>query len=135
MRTSELAVQAGVNPQTLRYYERQGLLSSPQRTSAGYRIYGQEALRRVRFIRRAQAVGFSLGEIATLLHLSGGKPTDCRAARELAADKAVEVDRRIEDLLVIRELLGQLVERCDEDAEPGRCPMLSEFAEDPVADG
>lgn len=135
MRTSELAARLSVNPQTLRYYERLGLLPEPDRTPAGYRVFNEAAVSRVRFIRRAQSVGFTLAEVETLLHLSAGQPTDCHDARELAAEKVCDLDQRIDDLLAVRALLGRLVERCDETGRAGHCPMITELGEDPTREG
>jgi DNA-binding transcriptional MerR regulator len=75
MRTMQVAQRAGVNAQTLRYYERRGLLPDPPRTASGYRAYGPEAVRIVRFVKRAQELGFSLTEIEVLLHLADGGPS------------------------------------------------------------
>lgn len=133
MRTSELAAQAGVNPQTLRYYERRGLLPPPERTPAGYREFDEAAVRRMQFIKRAQAVGFTLAEVETLLHLAAGRHTGCHDARALAEEKVAELDQRIRDLRSVRRLLDQFVERCDESADPGRCPLLAELSEPAVA--
>jgi Hg(II)-responsive transcriptional regulator len=130
MRTSELAARAGVNPQTLRYYERRGLLPPPARTPSGYREFDEAAVSRMQFIKRAQSVGFSLAEVETLLHLSAGQPTDCHGARELATVKISELDQRIRDLRSVRRLLDRFVEQCDEATEPGHCPMLAELSED-----
>ncbi|HSS23314.1 MAG TPA: MerR family transcriptional regulator, partial [Mycobacterium sp.] len=77
MRTSEVAAQAHVNTQTLRYYERRGLLSEPARTQSGYRDYTSDAVRVVRFVKRAQQLGFTLDDIEDLLHLAAGGPTAC----------------------------------------------------------
>jgi MerR family transcriptional regulator, mercuric resistance operon regulatory protein len=74
MRTGEVALQAQVNAQTLRYYERRGLLPEPQRTRSGYRAYTPDAVRVVRFVKRAQQLGFTLDDIEDLLHLSEGGP-------------------------------------------------------------
>src|SRR5919199_6927108 len=99
MRTGEVAAEAGVNVQTLRYYERRGLLPEPARRESGYRVYGPDAVRRVRFIKRAQELGFGLREAESLLALATGGPESCEAARELAETKVAELDRRIADLL------------------------------------
>jgi Hg(II)-responsive transcriptional regulator len=133
MRTKELADRVGVNPQTLRYYERRGLLPEPARTLSGYREFDEAAVTRMQFIKRAQSVGFTLAEVETLLHLSAGRQTDCRAARELAREKITELDQRIRDLRSLRRLLDRLVEQCDEATEPGQCPMLVEISEGQVA--
>ena len=98
MRTSELAARAAVNPQTLRYYERRGLLSEPVRSPGRYRVYPAEAVQRVRFIRRAQELGFTLAEVEVLLHLAEGGPDSCEKARALATDKISDLRRRMADL-------------------------------------
>ena len=133
MRTSELATRVGLNPQTLRYYERRGLLPPPERTPSGYREFDEAAVRRLQFIKRAQSVGFTLAEVETLLHLSAGQQTDCRGARDLAEVKIAELDQRIRDLRSVRRLLDRFVEQCDESTEPGGCPMLAELSGAPVA--
>jgi MerR family mercuric resistance operon transcriptional regulator len=84
MRTSELASRARVHPETLRYYERRGLLHEPPRTEGGYRNYPDAAVELLRFIKRAQDLGFTLDEVEELLHLNGGGPDSRDAARALA---------------------------------------------------
>ena len=95
MRTSEVADKAGVNTQTLRYYERRGLLDAPPRTPGGYREYPSSAVSLLRFVERAQQLGFSLGEIDELLSLADGGPDNCDSARALAETHLVELDRKI----------------------------------------
>src|SRR5215216_250226 len=102
MRTGEVAAQAEVNVQTLRYYERRGLLPEPERQKSGYRVYGPDAVRTVRFVKRAQELGFGLRDAQALLALAGGGPPSCDAARELAREKIAELDRRIADLSAMR---------------------------------
>ncbi len=87
MRTAQVAELAGVNTQTLRYYERRGLLPNPERTRAGYRDYGPDAVRTVRFVKRSQELGFTLTEIETLLVLADGGPDSCEATQHLATEK------------------------------------------------
>jgi DNA-binding transcriptional MerR regulator len=101
-----VAEQAQVNPQTLRYYERRGLLPEPERSPTGYRAYRSEAVRVVRFIKRAQELGFSLDDVESLLHLAEGGPDSCEAARSLATDKLADLDRRIAQLQSMRARAG-----------------------------
>jgi len=101
----------------------------PVSGSRGYREFDEAAVSRMRFIKRAQSVGFTLAEVETLLHLSAGQQTDCHGARELASEKITELDQRIRDLRSLRRLLDRFVEQCDEAAEPGHCPMLAELSE------
>ena len=124
-----MAAQARVNPQTLRYYERRGLLPEPERSAAGYRAYGSEAVRIVRFIKRAQDLGFSLDDVETLLHLAEGGPDSCDGARALASDKIDDLERRIADLQAMRAALARLVETCEQPRDRRECPILAEIPE------
>ena len=129
MRTSQVAEQAGVNVQTLRYYERRGLLPEPPRGESGYRVYGPDAVRRVRFIKRAQELGFGLSEAESLLALATGGPESCEAARELADAKVAELDRRIADLVAMRDSLRQLAATCARPRAERECPLLHSIQE------
>ena len=124
MRTGEVAAEAGVNVQTLRYYERRGLLPEPARRESGYRVYGADAVRTVRFIKRTQDLGFGLREAETLLELAAGGPDGCDAERDLAARKIGELDRRIADLRAMRDSLQRLVATCALPREDRECPLL-----------
>src|SRR3546814_15766621 len=90
MRSSEPAQRASVNTETLRYYERRGLLQPPPRTPGGYRDYPPAAVELLRFIKRAQELGFTLDEVEELLHLNAGGPDSCDAARELAQSRRAD---------------------------------------------
>jgi DNA-binding transcriptional MerR regulator len=116
-----------VNPQTLRYYERRGLLAEPARSPAGYRTYPVEAVRRVRFVKRAQELGFTLGEVVSLLHLAEGGPDSCDRVRSLAGEKIADLQRRIADLLALRDGLTQLVATCERPRAQRECPILHEI--------
>jgi DNA-binding transcriptional MerR regulator len=118
--TSEVAARAGVNPQTLRYYERRGLLPEPKRSTSGYRVYSPQVVQIVRFIKRAQQLGFALDDVATLLHLAAGGPDNSDAAREQATDTIANVEARIEDLQAIRAALARLVATGE---RPSQCPV------------
>lgn len=131
VRTSELAARARVNPQTLRYYERRGLLPEPARSPAGYRAYGSEAVRIVRFIKRAQDLGFALDVVESLLHLAGGGPDSCDTVRGLASDKIANLDMRIADLQAMRAALSRLVATCEQPKDRRECPILAEITPDP----
>jgi DNA-binding transcriptional MerR regulator len=124
MRTSEVAAQAGVNVQTLRYYERRGLLPEPSRRDSGYRVYGPDAVRTVRFVKRAQQLGFALADAQALLTLAAGGPERCDAARGMAEEKIAEFDRRIADLEAMRDSLVQLASSCSRPREERECPLL-----------
>jgi Hg(II)-responsive transcriptional regulator len=124
MRSSEVASRAGVNTQTLRYYERRGLLEVPPRSASGYRAYPAGAVAAVRFIKRAQAHGFSLDQIEELLHLADGGPADCAAARQLARTKMAELAGKIAELQRMKRSLAELVATCDLPRTERRCPMI-----------
>lgn len=124
MRSSEVAERAGVNVQTLRYYERRGLLPAPERTGAGYRVYDVGAVRTVRFVKRAQTLGFSLEEIDALLVLADGGPEGCESARELATEKIAVLEEKIAQLQAMRASLRQLVDSCWETRDRRLCPLL-----------
>lgn len=127
MRTSEVAAQAQVNTQTLRYYERRGLLPAPARTHSGYRAYTAEAVRVVRFVKRAQQLGFTLTDIGELLHLAGGGPASCEEAKAMARVRIADLQQRIAELTGMRDALAQLVDTCDHPDVERECPILSEI--------
>lgn len=134
MRTGEVAEEASVNLQTLRYYERRGLLPEPPRRESGYRIYGPEAVRTVRFIKRAQELGFSLDEVESLLELAEGGPENCDAARELTQRRRAELERRIADLAAMRDSLALLEATCALPRAERECPLLQSLEAPPQGD-
>jgi DNA-binding transcriptional MerR regulator len=109
----ELARRAGVSPDTLRHYERKGVIQRPPRQANGYRIYPSETLRRVELVRRSLAIGFTLDELAKALRIrdQGGAP--CRKVRELAVTKLGEVEERLKELLVLRDELRATLKEWD----------------------
>ncbi|HEX2286445.1 MAG TPA: MerR family DNA-binding protein [Mycobacterium sp.] len=127
MRTSEVAEQADVNSQTLRYYERRGLLPAPERTASGYRAYTADAVRVVRFVKRAQQLGFTLNDVEELLHLAGGGPASCDAAKAMARARITELEQRIEELVSMRDALTRLVDTCDRPRSERDCPILQDI--------
>jgi DNA-binding transcriptional MerR regulator len=90
-----VAEQAEVSPQTLRYYERRGLLAEPERMASGYRVYPSTAVRVVRFIKAAQRLGFTLDDVEELLHLAGGGPRSCEAVRAVAGSNSQDLWMKI----------------------------------------
>lgn len=130
MMIGELARRARVNVQTVRYYERRGLLPDPQRTPAGYREYADAAVDRMRFIRRAQELGFTLSEITELLALRLDPRTPADAVKRRARAKIDDIDRRVRDLERIKRALGHLAGRCRGGSGPiGACPFLDALGE------
>lgn len=112
MRRGRLARLAGCHPETIRFWEREGLLPAPPRTPAGHRIYGPQHLRRLQFLVRVRAMGFTLDEIRGLLALVDGRQWSCAEVRERTARHLGEVERRLADLIRMRDMLAQLVARC-----------------------
>ena len=120
----QLADQGRVNVQTIRYYERRGLLPRPTRSSSGYRLYGADAVKRLSFVRRAQLLGFSLLEIEELLSLRVRPGTTCADIRGKAREKIAMVDRKIEELTRIRGALGRLATLCRGKGPTSECAIL-----------
>ncbi len=113
LRTAELARLAEVSADTLRHYEKKGLLPRARRSANGYREYPREAAARVRLVRRAVALGFSLGEVARILAVRDRGGVPCRSVRALAAEKLALVERRLAELEVAREALRAVLQRWD----------------------
>ena len=120
----KLASRGGVNVQTIRYYERSGLLPEPRRATSGYRLYTDDAVRRLNFIKQAQLLGFSLSEIQELLSLRIESGTTCADVRQRARQKIVGVDTKIEDLQRIKRALTKLVATCRGNGPTSECPIL-----------
>ena len=123
LRISQLAEQAGVGIDTVRYYERSGLLPEPPRRPSGYREYPLQSLQRLRFIRRAKALGFSLEQIAGLLELSDQRG-DVAAVKRLAQQRLGEVEAKLLELQRIRDGLRGLVKACPGHGATEQCPIL-----------
>ena len=118
----QLAASAGVNVESIRFYQRKGLMPTPRRPVGGMRRYGEEDARRLGFIKAAQRLGFSLTEVAELLTLDDG--TQCRDARQLAELKLRDIRQRREDLQRIEQALGRHIEHCRSATEPVPCPLI-----------
>ena len=117
-----LARAAEVNVETIRYYQRRGLLEEPVKPPRGRRRYSGVAVRRVRFIKRAQLLGFTLEEVKSLLHLEDGQ--SCRETRLLAQQKLAVIERRLTDLTRVRRVLKGLIAKCTEGKRPRSCPII-----------
>ena len=124
MRTSQVAAEAGGNAETLRYYERRGLLREPLRSESGYRTYPSDTVATVRFIKEPQKLGFTLTEIETLLHLGRGGPADCDAVRVFAVEKLRDLQSRIGSLTTMRDSLEQLIATCERPLPKRVCPLI-----------
>lgn len=122
MQIGQISRRTGCNVETIRYYERIGLLPRPARRGT-YRQYGPDDVGCLSFIRRSRELGFTLDEVRTLLELAAGGPGTCAQARELAAGHLVEVRRRIADLRRMERVLADTVKACDRDDHTG-CPLI-----------
>jgi MerR family copper efflux transcriptional regulator len=126
----EVAKQAHVRIETLRYYERMGLVAPPPRNGANYRLYPAETMRRVQFIKRAQELGFSLKEITELLALRARPGTPCADIRTRALDKITAIEEKIRSLHAMKHALAQLVAECSGQGEITDCPILTSLDTD-----
>ena len=124
MRSGQVARESGVNVETLRYYERRGILGAPQRRASGYREYSEDTVGVIRFVKRAQELGFSLDEVESLLELAAGGPQSCDAARSLATRKMEELELKMHSLLAMQESLRRLVATCEMPRDERECPLL-----------
>ena len=125
MTIGQAAHAAGVSPDTLRYYERAGLLPPVPKAANGYRSYDSDTLRRVRFIRHAQQVGFTLEEARTLMQLQGNPCACCQDVRTVAIVKRQELDHKARMMVAMSQALGALIDVCvDGVASLGDCPIL-----------
>jgi len=120
----QLARKAQVHVETVRYYERRGLLPQPLRRWSGYRQYSQDDIARLRFIKRAQGLGFSLKEIADLLSLRVDPDSSCRDVKERAEAKLADIERKLQTLEHLRKALKKLVASCRGRGSTSDCPIL-----------
>ena len=124
----QLAKQSGVSVDTIRYYERSGLLPEPDRTASGYRIYGRDDVERVNFIKTAQLLGFTLSEIVLLLSLRHSQAKSAAEVVELTEKKIRSLSDKLSQLRTIKRALAQLVADCPVDVPVSDCPILGYIA-------
>lgn len=124
----KLAAAAGVGVETVRFYQRSKLLPEPKRPTSGYREYCDADVGRIRFIKRAQTLGFNLRDIAELLALDG--PQTCRSTHDLALTKLRLVEGKIDALKLIRKALRQLIRQCELSHVEGTCPIIQALVQD-----
>jgi len=123
-----VAKLAGVNVETIRYYQRRGLLAEPEKPHMGYRRYPADSVKHIRFIKRAQALGFTLEEIAELLRLEEARA--CAETRALAAHKMRLIDQKLTGLAAMRKALAGLVQQCDRKQPAKGCPIIQVLEQD-----
>lgn len=121
----EVAARAKVNKETVRYYEKRHLIPEPDRRRSGYRIFTQRHIDQIKFIKRAQELGFTLSEIKELLELRMDEHTTCSEIRNEAQEKYQDVVEKIEDLQRIKNTLIDLIDACSGDGPKGDCPILN----------
>lgn len=132
MTIGKVAKTAGVGVETIRFYERRGLIQQPRKPQgSGFRIYSDDVVLQVRFIRRAQQIGFSLGEIEELLSLRTDPDGDCADVRERASDKLAEVDGKIADLKRMRKALQSMIDACPAKGARRFCTILDALESKP----
>ena len=117
----KLAKYANVTIETIRYYQRKGLLTEPEKPATGYRQYPTEAIARIQFIKRAQQSGFTLKEISELLSLDG---EHCEDVQKMAEQKRHQIDEQIKDLTALRNVLDGLVKGCQQDQSTHHCSLI-----------
>lgn len=118
----KVAAAANVNVETVRFYQRRGMLAEPEKEAGGFRYYDDDAVAQVRFIKRAQALGFSLNEIQGLMTLN--QPGSCRQTHDTAVAKLTLVQARIDDLTLIEKTLQQLIAECETGEDNRNCPII-----------
>lgn len=128
MTIGRLALEAGVNVETIRFYQRRGLLETPRKPFRGHRAYSIDAAKRIRFIKRAQSLGFTLDEIGGLLRAD--VDDRCANAKHLAERKLATIDRNLFDLALTRDALAALVSQCGDEKNDGACPIIRALEQD-----
>ena len=123
-----LSRATGCKVETIRYYERSGLLPPPRRTTGGHRVYGDATLKRLNFIRRSRRLGFSLADIRRLLELADARGSSCEAVYAMTVEHMSEVTRKIADLQKLQQALEDIAGRCRAGAVP-ECPIIEALYE------
>lgn len=124
MTISQLARRVGVGVETVRFYEREGLLDQPARPDSGYRQYTPDGIKRIQFIRRAKELGFSLKEIHELLTLRVGSASTCADVKRQTEAKIDQIERKVKDLLRMKRVLIQITDQCYGKGPLSQCPIL-----------
>ena len=130
MKIGGLAKRTGIGIDAVRYYEREGLVPPAARLASGYRVYGEDDVRRIQFVQRAKALGFTLTEIRELLELSTRREDDMGGLKTAAGEKFADVEAKISELIRIRDGLRTLVDACPGHGALERCPILNALVEE-----
>lgn len=129
MTIGQLAERAGVGIETVRFYERSGLIEEPPRRASGYRQFPEESVGRLQFIRRAKSLGFSLKEVRQLLEVRVDSSCPCTEVEQRLEAKLVEIDAKIRDLRAMKQALVELASSCKQQPSPSDCPVLESWSE------
>lgn len=129
MTIGQLAKKTATDAQTIRYYERLGLLPHPRRTESNYRVYAKDAVAHLTFIKRAKEIGFSLTDIKVLLDISEGKFRRCSEVQQFAEIRLAKIRNRISDLKIMENALSNLVRQCALSDQIDDCPILKTLSE------
>lgn len=127
MTVSELAKSASVTAQTVRFYEREGLLPQPDRDHSGYRNYDEKALRRLHFISEAKEIGFTLKQIRQLMGLNAASSQSCQCVQEMISERLVELESRLAAMRRMRKHLKELLQLCRSQPPDSACPVLKVY--------
>lgn len=130
MKIGEVSKRTAIGIETIRFYEREKLIPLPKRTASGFRLYDADILKRLRFISRAKALGFSLKEIEELLQLRISPRTNCTKVHNQASAKIAEINKKIKTLQKFKNALTQLVKNCEEKTPTAPCPILNALEDD-----
>lgn len=125
--TSQVAKEANVNIETIRYYERNGLIVEPERNESGYRQYTGEDIGRIKFIKLSQELGFSLKEISQILSMRADNKLNCSVTLNLSEKKIHEIDEKINKLNEMKSLLKSFIKTCCEEPSDSECPIVEEY--------
>ena len=123
----KIAKLAGVNVETVRYYQRKGLLEKPEKPATGYRTYTENTVNKLNFIKRAKQLGFMLSEIALLMDLDN---ENCSDVKNLAENKLKTIDSKIKDLILIKDALKKSIKACESNKKNLDCPIISSLTQD-----
>lgn len=124
MTIGRLAKESATDAQTIRFYERCGLLTTPKRTKSNYRIYDNGAAERLRFIKRAKEIGFNLNDIRILFDMADGKVRRCSSVKNFAETRLARIRSQLSDLKAMEQILASLIVKCSESKNIGECPIL-----------
>jgi MerR family mercuric resistance operon transcriptional regulator len=130
----ELSKQSGVNIETIRYYEKIGVMPAPSRSAGGYRIYGADHLKRLSFVRRSRQLGFSLDEIRGLLRLVDGQAYTCAEVHSLTLNHVAEIRRKIDDLKRLKRVMAEMAAQCSGERVP-ECAIIDALFDAPPPSG